>query len=163
MKNKLGNATKTLLTICGIVCLLGVLYVFVSFFLQKRAVENTENNFGDALGLVVLFIVFSIPCAVLNLGLSIYSFAFSSKVKKIMLGKKKPSLLLARFYLIFALLTGALSGVISFASVYFEPVSLILGAFYVAVSIVALICVVKMRKSIKNRVTNVSSELEINE
>lgn len=162
MNYKFASRAKILLTICGIVSILGLLYVFVSFFIQKNLIENSENGW-DALGLVLLFIIFSLPNAVLNLALAICSFVFSSRIKKVAQGEKKPPLVLAIVYLILALIAGVLSGIISFSAVYFEPVSLAIGVFQTVVSIVSLACVIKYKKLSGGGNVNASNEIGINE
>ncbi len=79
--NKLGNVTKKLLILCGFLCIISVLFVVVNFILQKNAVENSDNGW-DALGLVIIFICYSLPFSVVNLGLAVLSFITAKRLKK---------------------------------------------------------------------------------
>jgi hypothetical protein len=146
---KLINITKPLLKVLGVVCLFSIAYVFISLFIQKKAIENSDNGW-DALGLVILFIYFGLPTAVLNLALAIYSFVFSSVVKKAEKNGNAIKLKIAIPFVVLTVISGVLLGINSFIAVYFEPVSLILGIIEVAVGALSLATAIIGKKPVAN-------------
>ena len=143
---KLINITKILLKVLGFVCLISIAYVFISLFIQKNAIENSDNSL-DALGLVILFVYFGLPTVALNLALAIYSFVFSGVVKKVEKNGNAIKLKIVIPFVVLAVISSVLLGFNSFIAVYFEPVSLILGIIEIGIAALALATTIISKKS----------------
>lgn len=148
--NKLGNVTKKLLILCGFLCIISVLFVVVNFILQKTAVENSDNGW-DAIGLVIIFIFYSLPFSVLNLGLAVLSFITAKRLKKSLKNDEKFNLGYAIAFLILTAISGVGLGLQSFMAVYFEPISITIGVMQFAIGIITIVYAVKNKKSLEKK------------
>jgi hypothetical protein len=116
--------------------------------MQKSAIENSDNGW-DALGLVIIFVYFSIPTAIINLALAVLSFITSKRLKKSLENGEKFNLSYAIAFLILTTISGVGLGLQSFMAVYFEPISITIGVMQFAIGIITIVYAVKNKKTLE--------------
>ncbi len=140
---KLAKCVKIVLGLLALLCFLGAVYTFVSFYLQDGYIDSLpddQKDFGDGLGLAISLIYFRIPNAILNAIAFIYSLAllikFNNSVKN---NKIKLSLVATIPFLILIIITLFFTYLVATTSVYFDFVAIVIGFLQFVGAVFALI------------------------